>query len=88
MRQLWPGSTKSVSPHTLRHSFATHLPKGGADILSISHLLGQGISIPQRSTPMWRERTFGRPINAITYGHRRHRATSRGTRAAMLLPVP
>lgn len=57
---LEAGLTKTISPHTLRHCFATHMIEGGAELRAVQEMLGHtNISTTQIYTHMSAQRIIG-----------------------------
>ena len=64
------GLSKNISPHTFRHSFATHLLEGGANLRAIQEMLGhESITTTEIYTHM--DQRFLRDA-ILTYHPRNH----------------
>ena len=64
------GIKKKISPHTFRHSFATHLIEGGADLRAVQEMLGhESITTTEIYTHL--DKTYLRKV--ITKFHPRYK---------------
>jgi integrase/recombinase XerD len=62
------GIPRDVSPHKLRHSFATHLVRGGADLRSVQMMLGHA---DLRTTEIYTHVDDGHLLRAYKKAHPR-----------------